>query len=208
MLTIPQEVTKNMPDLGLQEQAKLHFDFLVSEKSYRCIESTPYWVRFESPTVFVELLFDGKHSYELRLLVGKIGAESSENPPFSIDEILRLCRAPEAERFSLVQVTSRKTLASFVAQLSQMLRSYGADFIEGKEKRFTELSQQRRREVESYAFERDLRMARTEAESAWRKKDYDTFVKVLNPFRNALAASEVGKLEFAKKAAMRGRRGQ
>lgn len=188
-----------MPDLGLQAQAERHFGFLVSEKGYRCTESTPYRVRFESPTAFIELVFDGDRSYELGLLVGKTGVAGSGNHPFSIDEILRLRRAPEAERFSLVQVTSSEALASFVAQLAQMLRSHGTDFVTGNERSFSELAEQRRREVQNYALERDLRAARAEAEAAWRGKDYASVVKALKPLRAALTVTEVGKLEFAEK---------
>ena len=82
-----------MPDLGLQAQARKHFDFLTFEKGYKCVDSTPCRVRFESPTAFIELVFDGDRSYELGLLIGKTG---SKNPPFSIGDILRapLCRYP------------------------------------------------------------------------------------------------------------------
>lgn len=186
-----------MPDIGLQTQAERHLGFLVAEKGYRCTASTPYRVRFDSPTTFIELVFDGNRSYELGLLIGKAGSESSGNPPFSIDEILRLRHAPEAKRFSLVQVTSSETLASFVAQLAQMLQTYGGDFVSGNEKSFAELAEQRQREIKTYALERDLRMARVALEAAWQKKDYGAVVKALNPLRAALTATEVGKLEFA-----------
>jgi len=185
-----------MPDLGLSDQAQQHFGFLATEKHYRNTELTPYRVRFESPTTFVELVFDGNRSYELGLLVGKI---SSGNPPFSVDEILRLRRAPEAGTFSLVQVTTREGLATWVEKLAQVFRTYGSDFIAGNEQSFAELAEQRRKEVQDYALERDLRMARAEAEAAWRKKDYAAVVTALRPLRAALTAAEVGKLEFAEK---------
>jgi hypothetical protein len=188
-----------MPDLGLQTQAEQHFRFLVSENGYRCTQSTPYWVRFESPTTFIELVYDGDRSFELGLLIGKTGLNVSGNPPFSIDEILRLRAAPEAKKFSLVQVTSREVLASFVEQLAQMLRAYGRDFIAGNEQSFADLSEQRRREVKASALERGLRKARAEADTAWHKKDYCEVVKALKPLRATLTAVEVGKLEFAEK---------
>lgn len=185
-----------MPDLELQAQALRHFGFLITEKGYTCTESNPYRVRFESPTVFVELVFDGNRSYELGLLIGKAG---SENPPFSIDEILRLRHAPEAGALSLVQVTTGEAMATWVAKLAEAFRAYGDDFIAGKERSFAELAEQRRKEVRDYAVERDLRMARTEAETAWHAKDYQAVVNALKPLRAALTATEVGKLEFAEK---------
>lgn len=184
-----------MTDLGLQKEVQRDFDFLTTA-GYKCVESTPYRVRFESPTVFVEVVFDGNRSYELGLLIGTIG---SENPPFSIDEILRLRSAPEAHMLSLVQVTTREALATWVLKLADLLRTYGKDFIAGNKKCFDELALHRMKETQTYALDRDLRMARAEAETAWHKKDYQTVVKVLKPFRDALTASEAGKLEFAEK---------
>lgn len=97
--TIHRPHPNTMPDLGLQTQAEQHFGFLVSENGYQCTQSTPYRVRFESPTTFIELVYDGDRSFELGLLVGRTGLNVNGNPPFSIDEILRLRRAPEAKKF-------------------------------------------------------------------------------------------------------------
>jgi len=188
-----------MSDLGLEFQAARHLDFLVSESGYRCTASTPYAVRFESQTTFIEVLFDGNRSYELDLVIGNIDSIATRSPAFSIAEILRFKHATEAEKYALVQVTSSEALASFVEQLCLMLRKYGGDFVAGNEKSFEELSLQRQKESQAYALERDLRIARTAAEAAWRKKDYATMVKVLLPLCSNLTASEMGKLRFAEK---------
>ena len=183
-----------MADLGLQTQAERHFDFLVSERGYKCTVATSCRVRFESSTTFIELAFDGNRSFELGLL---IKLASSKNPPFTIDEILRLRHAPEAESFSLVQVTTSEALATWVEKLAQMFRIYGDDFVTGNERSFAKLAEQRQREAEHYTLERVLRTARVEAEIAWRSKDYESVIKALKPVRTALTATEVGKLEFA-----------
>src|SRR5947209_11927121 len=109
-----------MGDLGLQLQVDSHFAFLKA-KGYRRIQSTPYHVRFESPKTVVEVVFDGSRSYELGVLISRANAAGEHNPPFTLEEILRLRRAPEAERLSLVQVTTRDAMASFVQQFSELL---------------------------------------------------------------------------------------
>ena len=186
-----------MVDLGLQAQAAKYFGFLVENLGYRCTESTPYNVRFESLEVVVELVFDGNRSYELGLLVGQLSLERSGVPSFSIDDILRLRHAPEAERYSLVQVTSAEALSRFVEELSRMLRVYASDFIQGTSESFAEVGRLRQREIRDYAHQRDLRTARADAEEAWRAKDYARVVTALAPQRNALTRSEVLKLQFA-----------
>lgn len=186
-----------MPDLGLQFQAGRHFGFLVQEKGYKCTESTPYCVRFESPTTFVELAYDGNRSFEVSLIIGMMRAEDRSDFSFSLDEILRFFRAPEAKKYSLIQVTSTETLASSVEQLSKILQQYAADLIAGDKTCFAEIAEHRRKEAEEYAMERDLRNARAEAEAAWHRKDYSRVVKALKPLRNALTPSEVRKLKLS-----------
>ncbi len=160
-----------MPDIGLQTQVKRHFEFLILERGYRRTKSTPYSVRFESSTTFIQLAFDGNLSYELGLAVGKLSSESSGIPAFSIADILRLRQAPEAKQLSAIQATSTGVLASFVQQLAQALRTYGEDFIEGNEKSFAELSEQRDAECKAFALESVLRRARANAEAAWKKRN-------------------------------------
>lgn len=189
-----------MTDLGLQAQVEKHFDFLVSERGYRCVESNPHRVRFESPATYVELVFDGDRSYELSLLVGKIG---SADAPFAMEEVLRLRDAPEVASFSLVQVTTQESLAKWIAKLAEVLLAYGDDLIEGNEVGFAALASQRRRDVQEYALQRDLQAARADAELAWRRKDYAAVIKSLKPLRTALTAAEVKKLEFAERRLLR-----
>jgi hypothetical protein len=188
-----------MPDLGLQAEAKNHFDFLITEKGYKCAESTPHRVRFESSSVFVEIVFDGNRSCELALLVGKAALDKKGQPPFSIDEIVRLRRAPETERFSLIQITSREALARFVEKLARLLRTYASDLLDGSVLRFAALLRQRNSEVKRYAVDQSLRIARAEAEAAWYRKDYEAVIKAIEPFRKALIPSEIKKLSFSKK---------
>jgi len=183
-----------MPDLGLTTHAHRDFKFLELEMGYKRTESTPYRVRFESPSVFVELLFDGDRSFELGLLVGE---NCSPSCAYSIDEILWLRRAPDASTFSLIQVTTRAAMGAWLRKLAKALRSYGRDLIAGNKTSFSELANQRHAYVRTYALESRLACARAEAGLAWRKKDYASVVKALKPVRAALTAAEVGKLEFA-----------
>lgn len=151
-------------------------------------------MRFESRTVFVELVFDGERSFELRLFVGKGDAYS---PPFSIDEILRFRGAPDAASFSLIQITTSLAMARWVQKLADALRTYGSDLLAGNSTSFAELANCRRKGARTYALREHLRAARADSDAAWRRKDYATVVKALKPLRAALTAAEVGKLEYA-----------
>ena len=183
-----------MLDLGLQTHAGWHFGFLVLERGYERTVSCPFRVRFESATVVVELVFDGDRSYELGLLVVKGDACTQ---PFSIDEILRLRRAPDAALFSLIQVTTNEAMAMWVEKLAEAFRTHGGDFIAGNSASFAELDDQRSKDARTHALGHNVRAARADASAAWRRKDYASVVKSLKPLRAALTAAEVGKLEYA-----------
>lgn len=190
-----------MPDIGLQAIAEQHFGFLVSERSYRLVESTPHLVRFESASVYVEIVYDGERSYELGLLVG---LRTDPDPPFSIHEVLRLRRAPEAKSFALIQITTAEGMVRWIDRLAVVFRTYGDDLISGTQRGFVELSTQRRDDTKRYALERELRSARAEAANAWRSKDYVRVVKIFGPLRDVLTAAERGILEFSEKRGLKG----
>jgi hypothetical protein len=190
-----------MPDLSLEPHARQHFDFLVSSKGYRCTASTPYGVRFESASAFVDLVFDGNRSFELDLYVGKKTRKNSQYFSYSLGEILKLRKAPEAKSMSLVSVTSERALASFVEIFARLLKNYGSDLIEGNQEGFLRLEEQRRNDSAAYAHECELRAARKRANEAWGKKDYSAVVRAFEPVRAALTPSEMKKLEIAEKRA-------
>ena len=186
-----------MTDLGFQAQVEKHFDFLSSERGYTCVGSNPHRVRFESPTTYVDVVFDRDRSYELCLMIRIAG---SADGPFTMEEVLRLRGAPEMASFSLVQVTSQESLAKWMAKFAETLLAYGDDLIEGNEVGFAALARQRRQDVEAYAVQLDLRAARADAELAWRRKDYAGVIKSLKPLRDELTAAEVKKLEYAERS--------
>jgi hypothetical protein len=86
-----------------------------------------------------------------------------------------------------------------IEKIAAIIASYATPLLEGDENAWKRIAEQRRKESQNYALERDLRMARAEVEVAWRKKDYAVVVKALKPLRAALTATEVGKLELAEK---------
>lgn len=192
-----------MSDLGLQEATKRNFRYLLDEFHYKCIESTPFRVRFDSAKVRVDVVFDGTRSYELDVLIATTDWIASGNAAFALVEVLRFRGAPETERFASIQVTSRQAMTSFVSQLAELLHRYGRDLLLGNDHAFVELAEQRRREIDAYALQRALRAARTRADVAWREKDYTRFVDVLKPLRSNLSASEIKRLEFAEKQLIR-----
>lgn len=203
-LSSTRVVLDNMPNLNLQKHALQALEFLVSEIGYRCTAQASYRVRFESPAVFVDVIYDGGRSYEIELLIGRIGLEPREQAAFSIGEILRLRHAPDAEEFALLRASSEEQLVGHLEKVAKALKAYGKDLLLGNVDGFTELVRQRRRESEVYALERELRQARAVAQAAWDAGDYAGVVSVLGRLRNALTPDDAEKLNLAEERLRRG----
>lgn len=192
-----------MPDVNLQKHVLEAFEFLISDRGYRCTDQAGFRVRFESPVVFVEATYDRSRSYELRLLIGLLGVEPRQAAAFSIDEILRLRRAPNAKDFVLMKANSEEKVIGYIERLAQALRDYGTEFLLGDRDSFVELARQRRSDIEVYSLERELRRARTNAQSAWDAGDYAGVVRAFGHLRHALTPAEAEKLNLAEERLQR-----
>ena len=188
-----------MADIGLQTEVKKYFDFLVTDNNFTCSKSTPYVVTYESPSVFITIAFDGNRSYELDLMIGLKDTGVSVPMSYSIAHILRYNDAPEAKQFSLIQVTNETSMAKFVQQLSDMIQKYGKELIAGDTKCFDRLAKYQRARSKEDAISFMLNSARSDAEKAWREKDYAKVFSCLKPFTYRLTSSELAKLQYSEK---------
>ena len=174
--------------------------FLEQDLGFRLHSAAANLLRYETKNVFVVVSYDAQRSFELSLNLGqKTGAVERS---FNFGEVLRSVEAPKNVA-SAYQVTSDEALNEFLNKLAKNLQQYGMSFLQNSPAAFVRISQLRERECEQYALDRDLRKARVEAETAWQKKDYPVVVKALKPFRAALTATEVEKLDFAQKQSKR-----
>jgi len=199
VLTLLQEEIELMAELEFQSAANRYFEFLITEYGYKCTESTTQSVRFESEDVSITLSFDRQRSYELNLYITHLSSSGSDVPAFTIFEILRLRANPEANEFALIQLSDKSGISKWVYRLAEKLRSTALDLICGDATSFSELFKQRKLDQTKHQLDRELRIARIDAEVAWQKKEYRVFVKLLEPYRSALSTSEIKKIDYASK---------
>ncbi|HSY74944.1 MAG TPA: hypothetical protein VK810_05700 [Dongiaceae bacterium] len=185
-----------MPKQDFQILAKEAFAFLEINFGFKLHLLTKDLLRYETQDVFVLIGYDSQRSYELSLDLGQINSTTEQS--FNFGEMLRSIKAPH-DVASSYQVSSEQELKQFLDKLAQALQTYGAIFLKNDAIAFERLAQLRERECKEYALERNLRAARAKAEVAWRSKNYEVVVATLEPFRAALTATEIGKLEFSEK---------
>jgi hypothetical protein len=100
-----------------------------------------------------------------------------------------------------VRQRDKEQLVRHLETIAQALKAYGKDLLLGNPESFTELQRHRRREIEIYALERELRRARPVAQAAWDAREYAGVVKAFGPLRDALTPAEAERLKFAEEQA-------
>jgi len=175
--------------------ARKYFSFLETSFGF-VLHAGESILRYETQNVYVLIGYDSNRSYELSIDLGR--RSSTKEPPFNFGEILRSVKAPEMVPFSY-QASSEEVLERCLEKLAQSLWKYGADFLRNDTAAFLRLAEFRQREGAAYALSRDLRLARTQAEAAWVRKDYAKVIRALEALEAHLTPAEMNRLTYSRK---------
>jgi hypothetical protein len=140
--------------------------------------------------------FDNGRSCELAVAFALIRPDPQQQP-YSLAEVLRLRNRPEAAFMEGQQLVTQSSLEAALKKAASLASEFASEELQGNEKTFTNLANQRAAEAMDYGLARDLRAARLRADRAWQEKDFATVVSVYRPFLSHLSPSEVKRLEFA-----------
>ncbi len=187
-------------DLGFTDSVKEAFHFLEQEYGFRCTETSPWLVSYESADVFVRVVFDGTRSYELSCSIGRNdNFYGSRDVPHDLGEVVRSKGVASQDAHAAFQVTTSESLKKFVAVLAGLLKQHGQDLLTGDDTAFTKVSAFRDADCAEYAVQAELAQMRSLLEAAWREKDYTRVVELLSPLDEKLSGSERKKLNFARR---------
>lgn len=184
--------------LRFAEEVKVRFAFLET-LDFRCVRSEATFVRFESPRTKVSV-YHGRRSFEIGLEIESASAPTdAPTDAYSFSEILRLVDRKQGEQYKNYATHTAEGVAEGVGKLSGLFQRCIAAGILNDKQLFKRLKLQREELARNYALQTQLEQARRKSEAAWRTKDYAAVVEALKPFRAALTATEVGKLEFSER---------
>jgi len=156
-------------------------------------------LRFENEAVFLAVNFDNGNSYELGIELGERNPNGQERP-FALPEILRWRADDRAAQIDGLQITNQDSLERTLRRLPNLLLDLAAPLLNGNRDAFDDLATFREAEGLEYAAERDLRLARSDADKAWRHRDFDGVVAAYRPFLEHLNPSERRRFDYATKA--------
>ena len=162
--------------------------------------SVPYRMRFCRNDRFVEVAFDGHRSFELALVIGRLAEDGAVRDWFELRELLSLERAARSAGYPLIQVTDERSLESALSFLVNEIATLIPLVIADGTEIFEELRAQRERDARSHALERNLLGVRSRLDDAWKSRDWQKVVTLLQPYLASLSESERRKLAYARRA--------
>ena len=176
------------------------FNYLSTKYNFECIELIPWFIKFQSELVFVNIYYDSMQSYELTCNIGRLDDyHHSLSLPFDLGELLRAKCCSDRKIYSAVQVTKQSSFKKFIKILANELKDFGHDFLLGSDEDVTLIADLRKKESEKYRIENELKFARNKANLAWKEKNYKEFRQILKPYELYLSHVEKEKLNYIEK---------
>ena len=176
--------------------AKKAFFFLNENYGFMIKMAENDSIVYESPTIILSMFHDRQRSYEISLGLRR---KNNPLPSFSFEEIIRSQNVPEILWPSGYSARTLNQTDRLVERFSEIISSYGIPLIEGDERAWRKISDQRDKDCVSYAAANELRTAKQAANLAWSNKDYEKVVKAYEIVRDLLNKSDTAKLNYSKK---------
>jgi hypothetical protein len=179
------------------EEVTIQFSFLVT-KGFRIVKHDKTLVRFESGQIFVNV-YHGRKSYELGLEIGRHGDKAYQEECFSMSEILRVTEPDMAKAYRNYAAKDDARIKQGVRELALLLsRLVDAGLLDDRQL-FTRLEKQRTDWKKGFAKKVQMAQMTPTLDLAWRAKDFDSVVRLLEPVQDELNSTQLMKLEYAKK---------
>ena len=183
--------------VGFVEQVLKQFAFLVDEFGFRhtgCRHvGDNLSVEYCSDRVYVRILKTGP-DFEPRFVVGRIGVDDREgSDSFDWGDIggLDCCRHWKWNR------DEEQPGAGRVAQLARLLRECGGSVLRAEESVFTEMIERRAMLHKQHVQEERQRWIRTQAEAAWKNRDFGEVRRLYESLDGDLTPTEAGRHKYA-----------
>lgn len=162
---------------------------------FRLVNSVADQLLYESAKAFVVITWDSR-SGELNAFVGLIPRTGQAQDEYSLSDVMSEAGLPESECLP-AQVADESRLKPFVDKLAVDLRERAQRALAGDRMYYRRLDAYRGARAEAYMRDMKLRQVRSEAEEAWRQRQYDRVANLYGSVESCLTEAESRKLEYA-----------
>lgn len=177
------------------EMAKRAFSFLEDE-GFRLVRSESRALRYENCEVFVAVEWDAR-SGELNAYLGLQPKKGHRADAFSLNDLLGMEQAGNPGSMP-PQVADESRLEPFLEELATKMRTHAAPALDGDRMYFRRLETFRSAQSEKYMRDMELRQVRSEAENAWRERNFREVARLYRSIEHDLSESEKAKLAYAR----------
>lgn len=182
--------------LQFAEAVDRDFSFLAAH-GLNPIRKEATLVRFESKDICINV-YHGRQSYEVGLEICP-RLPSFNGDCYAMSEIIRLVEPAKADEYRNYAAQTEKDVAQGVQRLASLLRRCVDGGVLTDPRLFERLGENRKAWSKNYAKELNLKRVRQQLDVAWHGKGYAKVIELLEPFRSDLTATELKKLDYAKK---------
>jgi hypothetical protein len=177
--------------------ARRTFSFL-EEAGFRCLQPEPTLLRYETENVFVTITWDPR-SGEIGEFIGLRSRKGEREDGFSLSDLLAMEGVDLPERKMPFQVADESRLGPFLEKLAEDTSTFARSALAGDRMYLRRLKTFRNTAAQTYMRSLTLQNVRSQAETAWHRREFDRVVDLYTSIESDLSGSERGKLEYAKK---------
>lgn len=187
-----------------EKLAKTNFAFLTEKYGFRLsdiekVDGRYIALKYLSERVFFNLYY-GSPGFELDFNIGRVGIEDKPgHEGFTSGDVVLLGDNEKWTGYKLYSAHSYENLRKCLPKLSELLKTCGASCLKGDSSAYEKMLFERKRKINEWCNEQELKQAKKAASVAWENKDYSKFIEIFEPVVNALSPSEKKKLEYARK---------
>jgi phosphoribosylanthranilate isomerase len=178
---------------------KKHFQFLETDFGFKVTKTKTNFnsssIRYESNKVFVNPWYFLPH-YDYGVSFGLL----KDNHWFLIGSLFPLdMKINKKTEYTFEKLSEVEIIEKNVAGFAKFLCKNGKDILTGKEKIYKQLQKNEDIQSRNYTEKLEIDYSRTQAETAWKKRDYEEVVKNYQKIIESLFPAERKKLKYSKK---------
>jgi hypothetical protein len=192
------ETTISREQLNFLNEAKIAFKFL-ENYNYKIVKEDITFLRYEVNFVFINI-FHGRISYEIGIEIGCHKNVENETI-YPIEYLIGMLDEIAAKRYFRPSGNTKETIRNCLNTQAQLLKNYGDRVFHGDTTIWDELETYKNKKINEYWKKMKINDFREKANSAFREKRYNDFIKLFSTYEIQLTELERKKLEFARSRA-------
>jgi hypothetical protein len=172
------------------------FSFL-KQLGFKLVQRDSERLQYETDQSIVVVEWDTR-SGEINVFVGLQPKMSERQDMFSLNDLLNMLNEDAAKRKTPYQVAEENRLAPFLWKLAEDTRVHAQPALAGDRMFFRRLETFRSAQSQAHMRDMKLRGVRSEADKAWKERDFDKMINLYSSIESDLSEAERGKLDYAR----------